>query len=72
MNSPAQRIIEILVGTDGQSRIETRGFTGAECRLASACLESALGHRLNEQTTTEFHQTTSQTSDVASRQGERR
>ncbi len=47
--------IEIVVSPTGQSRIETRGFAGAECRQASAFLERALGRRTAEQLTGEFH-----------------
>ena len=48
--------IEILITPDGQSSIQTRGFIGPECREASRFLEEALGQRLGEQLTPEFHQ----------------
>ena len=52
--------IEIIISTDGQSRIETRGFTGSRCRDASrfleTALETALGTVSSEQLTAEFHQ----------------
>ena len=48
--------IEIIISTDGQSRIETRGFTGSRCRDASRFLESALGKVSSEQLTAEYHQ----------------
>ena len=51
------RIIEIIVAPDGKSRVETKGFTGSECRDASRFLEEALGHKTGDQTTAEFHQT---------------
>ncbi|HBL41904.1 MAG TPA: hypothetical protein DDZ90_00745 [Planctomycetaceae bacterium] len=50
------RIIEITVATDGQTRVETRGFSGAGCREASRFIETALGKRTEEQLTAEFHQ----------------
>ena len=50
------RIIEVLVSSDGQTRIETQGFTGSECRQASQPIEEALGHKVSEQLTAEFHQ----------------
>ncbi|HCO21583.1 MAG TPA: hypothetical protein DIT97_00355 [Gimesia maris] len=50
------RIIEITVATDGQTRVETRGFSGAGCREASRFIETALGKRTKEQLTAEFHQ----------------
>jgi hypothetical protein len=52
--------IEIIISTDGQSRIETRGFTGSRCRDASRFLESALGKVSSEQLTAEYHQTVQQ------------
>jgi hypothetical protein len=55
------KTIEITVDPRGQTRVETRGFTGSECRQASAFLEQALGQRTSEQLTAEFHQT--QTTD---------
>ena len=36
------KIIEITVDSKGQSRVETRGFTGGECREASKFIEQAL------------------------------
>ena len=50
------RIIEITVDTKGQSTVETRGFTGRECREASKFIEQALGQRTDEKLTAEFYQ----------------
>ena len=50
------KTIEIIVSPSGQSRVETKGFTGAECREASQFIEQALGQRTSEQLTAEFHQ----------------
>jgi hypothetical protein len=50
------KTIEIVVAADGQSRVETKGFAGPECRQASEFLEKALGQRTSEQLTAEFHQ----------------
>jgi hypothetical protein len=50
------KTIYILITPDGQSRIETKGFTGSDCRQASEFLEQALGTRTSEQLTAEFHQ----------------
>lgn len=50
------QIIEITVATDGQTRVETRGFSGAGCREASRFIETALGKRTEEQLTAEYHQ----------------
>ena len=49
------QVIEVIVSPQGETRIETKGFTGASCRQASRFLEEALGSRLSEQLTTEFH-----------------
>ena len=50
------KIIEITVGPTGQTRVETRGFSGGACREASRFVEQALGSRMSEQLTAEFHQ----------------
>ena len=50
------KIIEIVVSPTGKSIVQTRGFTGSECRNASRFIENALGKRISEQTTAEFHQ----------------
>ncbi|MEQ8853928.1 MULTISPECIES: DUF2997 domain-containing protein [Gimesia] len=48
--------IEITVTPDGQTRVETKGFSGAGCREASRFIEEALGKRTSERTTPEFFQ----------------
>ncbi len=49
------RIIEVTVAPDGQTRVETKGFSGSECQKASEFIEKALGKRTEEQLTAEFH-----------------
>ena len=49
------KIIEVTVRPNGQTNVETKGFAGAECQEASRFVELALGKRLGEQLTTEFH-----------------
>lgn len=49
------RIIEVVVSTTGETRIETKGFTGEACREASRFIETALGQRESETLTSEFH-----------------
>jgi hypothetical protein len=49
--------IEIIVTPTGKTSIQTLSFTGPSCREASKFLEEALGTRLSEQRTAEFHQT---------------
>ena len=53
------KTIEIVVAPDGNTRVQTRGFTGGECREASRFVEQALGRHVDEQLTPEFHQTAS-------------
>ncbi len=50
------KTIEITVAPDGQSKVETKGFAGPECREASKPFEQALGLRTAEALTAEFHQ----------------
>lgn len=50
------RTIEIIISPSGESRVETKGFAGSECREASRFLESALGRATSESLTTEFHE----------------
>ncbi len=54
------KIIEIVISPNGQTQIETKGFTGSECRDASKFIEQALGKQASEQLKPEFHQTVSQ------------
>jgi hypothetical protein len=42
------KIIRVIVGPKGETRIETKGFSGADCREASRFLEQALGQPINE------------------------
>ena len=50
------KTIEIVVSPNGQTQVQTKGFTGSECRQASQFIEQALGQRTSEQLTSEFHQ----------------
>jgi hypothetical protein len=54
------KTIEIVVSPTGQTQVQTKGFTGSECRAASEFIEKALGQRTSEQLTSEFHQQASQ------------
>jgi hypothetical protein len=49
--------IEVTISPQGETRIETRGFTGAACREATRALEAALGIRKSERLTGEFYAT---------------
>ena len=50
------KTIEITVSPSGEAKVETRGFTGSECREASRFVEQALGRKTAETLTAEFHQ----------------
>jgi len=56
----SSRTIEIIVETNGSTRVQTKGFTGSACIDASRFIEEALGKRASERTTPEFFQTTEQ------------
>jgi len=49
------QILEVIVSADGSTRVETRGFSGSQCRLASQFLEAALGSRLSETLTEAYY-----------------
>ena len=49
------RTIEITVSPQGETKLETKGFSGSSCREASRLLEPALGTKANEQLTAEFY-----------------
>ena len=54
------KYIEITVSPTGQTDMQTKGFSGGECREASKSLEEALGQRVSESLTAEFHQAAQQ------------
>jgi len=47
------------VSPAGETKVETKGFAGSECRDASRFIEQALGKQVEERLTAEFHQTLS-------------
>ncbi len=49
------KTIEITVAPDGQSRVETKGFSGAQCQQASRFIEQALGTPVKERLKPEFY-----------------
>ena len=52
-----KKVIRVIVGPKGETRVETKGFSGGECREASRFIEQALGQPVNELLTAEFYQT---------------
>ena len=51
-----KKIIRRIVSPTGETRIETKGFSGGECREASRFLEQAFGQPVGEQLTSELYQ----------------
>jgi hypothetical protein len=49
------KLIEVTVSPVGESKVETKGFAGGECREASRFLERALGVRAAEVMTAEYY-----------------
>jgi hypothetical protein len=62
------RVIEIIIAPDGGTKLETKGIAGQACRSASQFLEEALGCRVGEELTTEFHNAETTSSVVDHRQ----
>lgn len=50
------KTIEILVRPNGETILETRGYSGEQCQHASRFLERALGRAVNEQRTADFYE----------------
>ena len=51
------RLIEVIVAPGGAITVQTRGYVGQECLMASKFLETSLGLTLSEQKSAEFYQT---------------
>jgi len=56
LKTTTPKTIEIIISKSGQSKVETKGFTGSECRDASRFIEQALGQQASEILKAEFHQ----------------
>jgi hypothetical protein len=50
------RIIEVVVSPRGETTIQTKGYSGADCLQASKWLEEALGSATADRKTAEFYQ----------------
>jgi Protein of unknown function (DUF2997) len=57
------KTIEVIVSPTGETKVQTRGFTGGSCIKASALIEQALGRRTVEELTPEFFQGQSETQE---------
>ena len=49
------KIIEVVVGKQGEIKIDAVGFKGADCEKATAFLEQALGQVKTRQKKPEYH-----------------
>ncbi len=54
------KTIDILVRPNGETIIETRGYSGEQCQHASRFLEQALGRTVQDQRTAEFYESASE------------
>ena len=52
-----QRLIEVTVSPQGDATVQTKGYAGADCLLASKFLEQALGVTTADHKTAEYYQT---------------
>lgn len=52
------RVIEVLVSPTGQTVVQTKGYSGADCLQASKWLEQALGIAGADRKTSEFYEAT--------------
>ena len=55
------RTVEVIIDTQGNTAVETKGFTGSACRAASAEIEKALGAVTAEKLTSEAFQSETKT-----------
>lgn len=54
------KTIVVIVTPNGETKVETKGFSGSKCQEASRFLETALGEKTSEKLTAEFHETISE------------
>ncbi|MEI8196899.1 MAG: DUF2997 domain-containing protein [Phycisphaerae bacterium] len=51
----AMKIIEIIVTPQGETTLQTKGFTGGSCREVSELIGQALGKSTNDKLIQEFY-----------------
>ena len=49
------KTIEIIVSPKGETKLETKGFSGGSCQEASRAFEAALGKSSGENLTSEYY-----------------
>ena len=69
MITTTTKTIEVIVAPDGQTKLETKGFVGSQCRDASKLLEAALGKATEERLTAEYHAATTKQNARTQQQG---
>lgn len=63
------KIIEVIVSAQGEIRLQTRGFSGATCQLASQFLEEALGAKTGQHLTAEYYSPAVELDQYLNREG---
>ena len=58
------KVIEVIVSPQGETTIQPRGFSGSECLQASQAIEKALGVKVADRSTPEFHSTSAEHNEV--------
>ncbi len=58
------KTIEIIIAPNGETKIKTQGFAGAECLKATRFLKSTLGKTTAEKRTAEIFLAVEPTNDV--------
>ena len=61
------RIIEVIVSPDGETTVQTKGYSGGDCLHASRWLEESLGVVSSDHRTAEFYQPAQTQQDIARR-----
>jgi hypothetical protein len=51
-----QRIIELIVSPTGETKVQTKGYSGADCQEATRFLEKALGVTTSDIRTADFYE----------------
>ena len=62
------KTIEITVSPKGETKVETKGFSGSDCQTATRSIEAALGARESESLKSEFYQQANVSLDQAAEQ----
>lgn len=62
--------IVIHVATNGETKVQTEGFTGTSCQAASRFIERALGSVTSEQLTQDYFQSSIEAGQSQLQQGE--